>query len=145
MDRNALAYLNDLNRSMDGVFAMLDKLTEYPELHKDYFLVLKANFREQLCNVNTTVLNALEQSEHKETYVAYTQRAAYEKEIRDPDDCYLMVLDREEELLRQGQPSRIGILLNTRSVTREEILAGDFAAEADDEQESEANQEQSTD
>jgi hypothetical protein len=79
MDRNALAYLNDLNRSMDGIFAMLDKLTDYPEVQKDYFQVLKANFREQLGNVNTTVLDALERSEHKETYVAYKQRAAYEK------------------------------------------------------------------
>lgn len=135
MDRNALGYLTDLNRSMDGVFAMLDKLTDYPELQKDYFQILKANFREQLGNVNTTVLDALEASEHKETYVAYTQRAAYEKETRDPDDCYLMVQEREEELRRQGQPSQIGILLNTRTVTREEILSGDFAADGEGEDE----------
>jgi hypothetical protein len=65
------------------------------------------------------------------------------KETRDPDDCYLMVLEREEELLRQGQPSRIGILLNTRSVTGEEILSGTFAGEAEDEEEPELGKEQS--
>jgi hypothetical protein len=143
VDRSALAYLNDLNRSMDSVFAMLDKLTDYPELQKDYFQVPKANLREQLGNVNTAVLDALEKSEHNETYVAYKQRAAYERETRDPDDCYLMVLEREEELLRQGQPSRIGILLNTRSVTREAILRGDFAAETEDEEEAELGKDQS--
>ena len=130
MDRNALTYLSELNRSMDGVFLMLDKLNEYPELEKDYFLVLKACLREQLGNINTSALDALEQSEQKEMFVAYTQRMAYEKETRDPDDCYLMVLQREEELQSQGQPSRIGILLGTRQVTREEILSGSFAAES---------------
>jgi hypothetical protein len=132
MDRNALTYLGELNQSMDGVFTMLDKLNEYPELQKDYFLVLKATLREQLANINTSAMNALEESEQKELFVAYTQRMAYEKEIRDPDDCYLMVLEREKELQRQGQPSRIGILLGMRHVTREEILSGSFAAEAED-------------
>jgi len=142
MDRNAISYLSEVNRSMDVVFTMLDKLESYPELRKDCFQVLKANFREQLGNVNTVVLDVLEASEHDETYVAYKQRTAYEKLIRDPDDCYLMVLEREEELRQQGEPSRIGILLNTRSVTREEIMNGSFGAEADDEEESEADEEQ---
>jgi hypothetical protein len=107
MDRNALTYLSELNRSMDAVFTMLDKLNEYPELQKDYFVVLKAILREQLANINTSAMSALEESEQKELFVAYTQRMVYEKEIRDPDDRYLMVLEREKELQRQGQPSRI--------------------------------------
>jgi hypothetical protein len=77
-------------------------------------------------------MDVLEKSEQKELFVAYTQRMAYEKEIRDPDDCYLMVLEREKELQRQGQPSRIGILLGMQPVTREEILSGSFGAETDD-------------
>jgi hypothetical protein len=141
MDRNALTYLGELNRNMDGVFTMLDKLNGYPELEKDYFLILKATLREQLANINTTAMSALEESEQKELFVAYTQRMAYEKEIRDPDDCYLMVLEREKELQRQGQPSRIGILLGMRHVTRDEILSGSFAAEAED---PEADQDEQT-
>jgi hypothetical protein len=141
MDRNALTYLSELNRSMDGVFTMLDKLNEYPELQKDYFVVLKPSLREQLANINTSAMDALEKSEQKELFVAYTQRMAYEKELRDPDDCYLMVLEREEELQRQGQPSRIGILLGKRQVTREEILSGSFAAEAEDPEASQEDEE----
>jgi hypothetical protein len=145
MDRNALTYLGELNRSMDGVFTMLDKLNGYPELEKDYFLILKGTLREQLANINTTAMSALEESEQKELFVAYTQRMAYEKEIRDPDDCYLMVLKREEELQREGQPSRIGILLGMQPVTREEILSGSFAAESEDSSEDEAEEEDSDD
>jgi hypothetical protein len=132
LDRNALTYLGELNRSMDGVFTMLDKLNEYPELQRDSFLVIKSTLREQLGNINTSAMDALEKSEQKELFVAYTQRMAYEKELRDPDDCYLMVLKREEELQSQGQPPRIGILLGMRHVTREEILSGSFAAETED-------------
>jgi hypothetical protein len=132
MDRNALTYLGELNRSMDGVFTMLDKLNENPELQRDSFLVIKSTLREQLANINTSAMDVLEKSEQKELFVAYTRRMAYEKELRDPDDCYLMVLKREEELQRQGQPSRIGILLGMQPVTREEILSGSFAAEAED-------------
>jgi hypothetical protein len=145
MDRNALTYLSELNRSMDGVFTMLDKLNEYPELEKGYFVVLKANLREQLANINTSAMDALEKSEHKELFVAYTQRVAYEKETRDPDDCYLMVLQREEELQREGQPSRIGILLGTRQVTREEILDRSFAAEAEDQDGDQSEEEEGDD
>jgi hypothetical protein len=112
---------------------------------KDYFLILKATLREQLANINTTAMSALEESEQKELFVAYTQRMAYEKEIRDPDDCYLMVLKREEELQSQGQPSRIGILLGMRHVTREEILSGSFAAEADDADDDQGEEEEESD
>ena len=132
MDRTALTYLTELNSSMDGVFTMLDKLNEDPELQRDSFLVIKSTLREQLANINTSAMDALEKSEQKELFVAFTQRMAYEKELRDPDDCYLMVLKREEELQREGQPSRIGILLGMQPVTREEILSGSFAAEAED-------------
>jgi hypothetical protein len=124
MDRNAITYLSELNKGMDGVFSILDKLLEYPELQKDSFEVLKANLREELGNVNTTVLDVLEQSEHDATYVAYKQRREYERVTRDPNDCYLLVLEREKVLAEQGQPSRQGLDhhggLHARSYGKEE-------------------------
>jgi hypothetical protein len=59
------------------------------------------------------------------------------KKLRDPDDCYLDVRYREEELRRQGQPSQIGLLLGMRKVTREEILSGSFEDGDEDESETE--------
>lgn len=86
----------------------------------------KRIFASNLANTNVAVLEALEESEQAEMLAAYKKRVAYEKELRDPDDCYLNVQQREEELHRQGEPSKIGILLNMRRVTREEILNGSF-------------------
>jgi hypothetical protein len=144
MDRNAITYLSELNKGMDGVFSMLDKLLEYPELRKDSFEVLKANLREELGNVNTTVLDVLEQSEQDATYVAYKQRREYERVTRDPDDCYLMVMEREKELAEQGQPSQIKVMFGIGEVTREEILSPDFTGKAGDEEEFDSDHEQSS-
>jgi hypothetical protein len=133
MDRNAITYLSELNKSMDGVFAMLEKLCDYPELQKNNFIVLKASLREELGNVNTNVLDALEDSEHKACFVAFQQRKEYEKAIRDPNDCYLMVMQREKELEEQGQASQIKVIFSVSERTRDEILSTDFAEDEESE------------
>jgi hypothetical protein len=137
MDRKALVYLHDLNRSMETSLAMLETLAQYPELNNDGFVILQAYFREQLGDANVTVLEALEQWEHEEMMAANRKRVAYEKEIRDPDDCYLDVARREEERRQQGLPPLLGVLRGMRRVTREEILAGPLEADAEDEEDQE--------
>ncbi|MGC2163588.1 MAG: hypothetical protein WA634_16895, partial [Silvibacterium sp.] len=110
---------------------------------KDGFEVLKASLREELGNINTTVLDVLEQSERDAAYVAYKQRREYEKATGDPDDCYLLVMEREKELAEQGQPSQIKVMFGLGDVTREEILSSDFTGEAEDDEGPEGDQTQS--
>src|SRR5260370_20112029 len=129
MDRNALGYLRDLNGHMEGALALLEKLAEYPELKNEDFIIYQSYFREYLADTNMIVLDALEESEQAMMLKANTERGAYEKKIRDPDDCYLDVMHREEELRKQGQPSQIGLLLGMRKVTRAEILSASFEEE----------------
>jgi hypothetical protein len=119
---------------------MLDKLLEYQELQTDSFQVLKASLREELGNVNTTVLDVLEESEHDATYVAYKQRRDHEKAIRDPDDCYLMVLEREKELQEQGRPSQIKVIFGTGEAVRDEIMDLSFTGGDNEELEPESEQ-----
>lgn len=148
MDRNALGYLTDLNRNVEGALALLQKLAEYPELKNEDFTVLQSHFREQLANTNLIVLDALDDSEQETMLLAYRERVAYEKKIRDPDDCYLDVMSREEELRTQGLPSQIGLLFGMRRLTREEILSSSFddqdEAEPGTEQERDSNRREST-
>lgn len=132
---------------MDEVFAMLDKLAEYPELHKDDFIVLGAHFREHLSNANMAVLDALEESEQAEMMAAYRKRVAFERQLRDPNDCYLEVARREEERREQGLPSLIGVQRGMRKITREEILGEPFSdddeiEEGDTKDEPESDEEQ---
>jgi len=109
MDRNALAYLADMNRNMEAALALLAKLAENPELNHEEFLIYHVHLREYLGYANIAVFEALEKSEEKTMMIAYRERLAYEKKIADPDDCYFSVRHREEELRRQGKPSKLGL------------------------------------
>ena len=125
MDRNALGYLTDLNRNVEGALAQLEKLAEYPELKDEDFTIYQSYFREYVADANILVLDALEESEQKAMLKANRERVAWEKKIRDPDDC-LDVMNREEELRNDGLPSQIGFLFGMRRFTKEEILSGSF-------------------
>jgi predicted alpha/beta-fold hydrolase len=114
--------LAELNRNVEGALAILERLAEYPELSDEDFVVRQAYLREQVANVNMTVLNALGESEQKLMLSANRERVAFEKKIRDPDDCYLEVMSREDERREQGLPPMIGILHGRNGTAREEIL-----------------------
>ncbi len=143
MDRNALGYLTDLNRNVEGALALLEKLAEYPELNNEDFIIYQSYFREYLADTNMAVIDALEESEQETMLKANRERVAYEKKIRDPDDCYFDVRNREEELRAQGQPSKIGILRGMRKVTTEEILSSSFEDEDETETDTEPDSDES--
>jgi hypothetical protein len=144
MDRNALGYLADLNRNVEGAVALLEKLAEYPELNNEHFIIFQSYFREHLADTNLVVLDALEEFEQKTMLVANRERVAFEKKIRDPDDCYFDVRNREEELRAQGKPSKIGVLRGMRRVSAKEILSDshddDDKFESDEESDSDKTQ-----
>jgi hypothetical protein len=123
MDRNAFEHLAVLNRKVEDALAILEKLADYLELRDEDFVVREAYLREQVANINMTVLNALGESEQKLMLSANRERVAFEKKIRDPDDCYLEVMSREEERREQGLPPMIGILHGRNGAAREEILS----------------------
>jgi hypothetical protein len=147
MDRNALGYLTDLNRNVEGALAQLEKLAEYPELNNEDFIFYQACFREYVSDANMMVLDALEDFEQETMIKANRERVAYEKKIRDPDDCYLDVMNREKELLKEGLPSQMGFLFGMRRFTKREILSGSFEeggeAESDTEDGSDSDEEDS--
>jgi hypothetical protein len=126
MDRSALGYLTDLNRNVEGALALLEKLAEYPELNNEDFIIYQSYFREYLADANAMVLDALEESEQEIMLKANRERVAWEKKIRDPDDCYLDVMNREEELRIAGQPSQMGFIFGMRRLSKSEILSGSF-------------------
>ena len=114
-------HLVTLNRSIESAIDTIRKLAEYPELKKDGFLASTAYFRESLSNANTSVLEALHHAEVTAGGVAFMERRAYEKEIRDPDDCYLEVMQREKERREQGLPPMIAVHFGNWNLTADEI------------------------
>jgi hypothetical protein len=73
--------------------------------------------------VNAGILHVLQNAEQKAVFESYNERRKYEKKVRDPDDCYLEVLQRKKERRDRGLPPMIGILRGTRRATSEEILS----------------------
>lgn len=56
------------------------------------------------------------------------QRRAYEKKVRDPDDCNFDVIRREEERRKLGLPPMIGVVRGMRRATSQELLSDIFAS-----------------
>jgi hypothetical protein len=140
MDRNALGYLTDLNRNVEDALTLMEKLSEYPELNNEDFIIYQSYFREFLAHTNMIVLDAVEESEQETMLKANRERVSYEKKIRDPDDCYFDVRNREEELRAQGLPSQLGILWGMRTVTTEDIPSNSFEDEDEGGTESDSDQ-----
>jgi hypothetical protein len=114
MDRSVYGLLADLNRLVGESLTVLERLAEFPELQQRDFAMRRIRFQEQLANVNIEVLHHLGETEQKWMLEAYRGRRDYEKELRDPDDCYFEVARREKERAEQGLPSLIGVVLRGR-------------------------------
>jgi hypothetical protein len=137
LDPIVFEHLVSLNRNVAAAIDILKKLAEYPELQRDDFLATSSYFREHLSNANVSILEALHESEENAGGDAYKERRAYEKVARDPDDCYLEVMQRERERQEQGLPSLIGIQYGMRGARIDEALPEVNAETEDDDLESE--------
>jgi len=114
MDGNVFEYLMCLNQKVEGAIELLRRLARYPALNKESFIIFQTYFREYLADANLRVICAIEESEEEVMREIGWTRAAYEKKLHDPDDCYIDVVRREEELRLQGRPSQLGILFGMR-------------------------------
>jgi len=137
MDSIVFEHLLSLNRNVAAAIDILKKLAEYPELQRDDFLATSSYFREHLSNANVSILEALHESEENAGGDAYKDRRAYEKAVRDPDDCYLEVMQREKERQERGLPSLIGIQYGMRGARFDESLPEINAKTENDDSESE--------
>jgi hypothetical protein len=114
MDGNVFEYLMCLNQKVEGAIELLRRLARYPALNTESFIIYQTFFREYLADANLRVIYAIEESEEEVMRQVGWTRDAYEKKLRDPDDCYIDVVRREEELRLQGRPSQLGILFGMR-------------------------------
>ena len=98
MDGNVFEYLMCLNQKVEGAIELLRRLARYPALNTESFLIYQTYFREYLADANLRVIYAIEESEEEVMQQLGWTREAYEKKLRDPDDCYIDVVRREEEV-----------------------------------------------
>ena len=134
MDGNVFEYLMCLNQKVEGAIELLRRLAHYPALNTESFIIFQTYFREYLADANLRVICAIEESEEEVMREIGWTRAAYEKKLHDPDDCYIDVVRREEELRLQGRPSQLGILFGMRKAEMVgDQMDGDERGEGDSE------------
>ena len=139
MDGNVFEYLMCLNQKVESAIELLQRLARYPALNTESFIIYQTYFREYLADANLRVIYAVEESEEEVMRQLGWTRTAYEKKLHDPDDCYIDVVRREEELRLQGRPSQLGILFGMRKA---EVVGDPLGKDEDGENDSEVHSDQ---
>jgi hypothetical protein len=139
MDGNVFEYLMGLNQKVEGAIELLRRLARYPTLNTESFIIFQTYFREYLADANLRVICAIEESEEEVMREIGWTRAAYEKKLHDPDDCYIDVVRREEELRLQGRPSQLGILFGMR---KPEVVGDPLGKDEEGENDAEVHSDQ---
>jgi hypothetical protein len=103
-------YLYQLNRNLQETVEILEHIRKSPGINKKRFHAHQVEIEHLRAEASQDVAESMGQIEVKESFQLWKQKRAYEKSLRDPDDVYFEVRDREEERRKQGLPSLIGVL-----------------------------------
>jgi hypothetical protein len=90
----------DLLKEVSSRFGLNQETTLY---HQSLIQYVRAGASRELLESMTGI-------EHTDAWLFESQRKLEEKNLRDPDDVYLLVRDREQERIHQGLPPRIRFL-----------------------------------
>lgn len=103
-----LLYL--LNRNLQETRDLLDRIQKSPRLTKDKFKAYLTEVEYLRAEATQDVLEVMNDVEIDEMARWSREKKAYEDSVRDLDDVYFEVQEREEQRRQQGLPSLIGIL-----------------------------------
>jgi hypothetical protein len=106
------------NHGVDQVVATLRAMAKFPFVHGESLQCAQDEMEEVRAGVNADIIEELVDQERRDEGRFWKERRRYEDKLKDPDDVYLNVEQREQERKKQGLPPRVGIL--PRSVVAEE-------------------------
>jgi hypothetical protein len=106
-------HLYFLNRSLQETVDILEQIKKSPGIPRARFEVYKVEIQYLRSDATQCVLEAMNDAEIHEAARLGKQKKIYDDSVRDLDDVYFEVQDREEQRRRQGLPSMIGILPRT--------------------------------
>jgi hypothetical protein len=109
-----------LNQGVDQVVAILRGMEKFPFAQGDALQCAQARIEEVRADVNADFVEKLGDRERHDEGRFWKQRRAYEEKLKDPDDVYMSVEEREEERKQQGLPPRVGIIPHSAVAAEEE-------------------------
>lgn len=102
-----------LNRNLQETIDLLDQIQNSPRMGKQKFKAYQVEIECLRAEATQDVLEIMNGVEIHEMSTWSRQKKAYEVSLRDPNDIYLEVQQREAERRRKGLPPLIGVLPRT--------------------------------
>jgi hypothetical protein len=104
-----------LNRSIEDLIVILEEIKKAPGMPKRAFDAYRVDIEYLRSHATQDVLEIMNDREINEMATLGRQKKAYEDSLRDLDDVYFEVQEREEQRHKQGLPSLIGVLRGHQS------------------------------
>ncbi|SRR5258707_3233941 len=108
-----------LNRNVQDLLVILEEIKKAPGIPKRSFDAYKVDIEYLRSHATQDVLEIMNDKEIDEMARLGKQKKAYNDSLRDLDDVYFEVQEREEQRRRQGLPSLIGVLRGYQPSTAE--------------------------
>jgi len=102
--------LSSLNRKLQDILVILEEIKKAPGMPRKSFEAYQVEIQYLRCHATLDVLEVMNNAEIHEMAKLGKQKRDYEDSIRDVDDVYFEVQNREEQRRKQGLPSLIGVL-----------------------------------
>ena len=103
-------YLYFLNVYAQRMVDLLKEVSSRFGLNRETSLYHQSLIQYVRAGASRELLESITGIEHTDAWLFESQRKLEEKNLRDPDDVYLLVRDREQERIKRGLPPRIQFL-----------------------------------
>ena len=109
-------YLYQFNLCAEKLVELLEELSSKFAIEPKALLYNQSLIQYARAVISLDIVESMAGVEHTEAWLFQTQQRSEEEKLRDPDDVYITVRQREAERIKMGLPPRIQFLDQPRSV-----------------------------
>src|ERR1700679_928561 len=109
-------HLYQFNLCAQKMVELLEELSNKFAIDPEALLYNQSLIQSVRCAISLDIVEAMTCVEHTEAWLFQSQQRSEEEKLRDPDDVYITVRQREAERAQMGLPPRIRFTNSPRSV-----------------------------
>ena len=109
-------HLYEFNRCTEKMVEVLEELSNKFAIDPEALLYNQSLIQSVRAAISLDIVESMAGVEHTEAWLFQTQQRSEEEKLRDPDDVYFTVRQREAERIKMGLPPRIQFLDQPSSV-----------------------------
>jgi hypothetical protein len=111
-------HLYQFNLYAEKMVELLEELSNKFAIDSKALLYNQSLIQSARALISLDIVESMAGVEHTEAWLFQTQQRSEEEKLRDPDDVYITVREREAERIKMGLPPRIRFLDEPRSVKK---------------------------